>query len=184
MNETRPFCWQKSLFSPSKELFDIGPYLTSPSQCKIYSPLIYISFRLSYPFILLFSIWVQLLNRRQNRLALLRIPLTAFKTISSTENSQSNSAFKISIILEELSDAWINVCSFFVSFVVILFVVILYVVILYVVILYVVILFVVILYVVILFVVILYVVILFVVILYIVILYVVILYVALNLILH
>ncbi|XP_065063849.1 dipeptidyl peptidase 9-like [Rhopilema esculentum] len=54
------------------------------------------------------SIWVQLLSRRQNRLALLRIPLTAFKTISSTENSQCNSAFKISIILEELSDTWIN----------------------------------------------------------------------------
>jgi len=54
------------------------------------------------------SIWVQVLNRQQNRLALLEIPFSAFKVISSTASRPREEHFKIRLILEETSDVWIN----------------------------------------------------------------------------
>eukprot|EP00794_Sanderia_malayensis_P019404 gene19404-21327_t len=55
------------------------------------------------------SVWAQLLNRRQNRLALVRIPLDVFRIKSSSRSEEvheSNS--NIEILLEEMSDYWIN----------------------------------------------------------------------------
>ena len=60
-------------------------------------------------YIWFFSFWVQVLNRQQNRLALLEIPVSAFKVISSTTSEPRDEDFKIRLILEESSDVWINV---------------------------------------------------------------------------
>ena len=66
------------------------------------------SYSLSY-FWLPRSVWVQVLNRQQNRLALLEIPVSAFRVISSTTSKPREENFKIRLILEETSDVWINV---------------------------------------------------------------------------
>ena len=58
------------------------------------------------------SIWVQVLNRTQSRLALLRIPCSAFRPITSNAiatNENFPRQHKIDVILEESSDYWINV---------------------------------------------------------------------------
>lgn len=58
------------------------------------------------------SIWVQVLNRTQNRLALLRIPCSAFRPIASNAIVTSENfprQHKIDVMLEESSDYWINV---------------------------------------------------------------------------
>lgn len=66
-----------------------------------------------YKLIYNFSFWVQVLNRQQNRLALLEIPVSAFKLISSTSSKQEEKEFKIRLILEESSNIWINVSKLF-----------------------------------------------------------------------
>ncbi len=59
------------------------------------------------------SVWAQLLNRRQNRLALIRIPMDAFRIISSSRTEIEHFHSNIEIILEEMSDYWINVSFLF-----------------------------------------------------------------------
>ncbi|KAF9147433.1 dipeptidylpeptidase [Linnemannia schmuckeri] len=59
------------------------------------------------------SVWVQILDRRQQNTAILAIPLDCFMSVAeqaeSTEQTEDELASRIRIIFEERSDYWINV---------------------------------------------------------------------------
>ncbi|KAF9279227.1 dipeptidylpeptidase [Linnemannia elongata] len=59
------------------------------------------------------SVWVQILDRRQQNTAILAIPLDCFMSVAeqaeSTEQAEAELASRIRIIFEERSDYWINV---------------------------------------------------------------------------
>ncbi|KAG0314709.1 dipeptidylpeptidase, partial [Linnemannia gamsii] len=59
------------------------------------------------------SVWVQILDRRQQNTAILAIPLDCFMSVAeqaeSTEEAEKELASRIRIIFEERSDYWINV---------------------------------------------------------------------------
>lgn len=63
------------------------------------------------------SIWVKVLNRAQNHLALLRIPCSAFRPITMNNAgpvvTDTQRQHKIDVLIEERSDHWINVNTSF-----------------------------------------------------------------------
>ncbi len=64
-------------------------------------------------FYLLCSVWAQLLDRAQQRLVLVIIPLSLFvptKTENSMDYDGMDPSETIKILVDETSDIWINVC--------------------------------------------------------------------------
>lgn len=58
-----------------------------------------------------FSVWLQLLDRDQQRLEVIRIPVHCFVSDEERANYHEHQTPTLQVLIQETSDVWINVCT-------------------------------------------------------------------------